>query len=218
MIKHTVLFIVSLTSLLFFLTFCQEKNEDGIPIIPKYQLVSILTEIQLLESYGSLPSAKQPFVRDSLNQYYEGIFKKYEVTREDFYFSMKEYGKNPVIMSEIYDLVLEELRAKETEYSSVDITQSTPIIAFSIQQICDIIYHTPLADELLHSKDTIDLAIFRDSLFTYIDQNDSILNSYGVNVESFKYSFIINTTESILFEQLKAQLRAIDEKENQLNP
>lgn len=204
--KFFTYFIVAI-ALLFF-TNCQEKEQLDARIIPKDKFVMILSEIQLLESYATLPSINQPFVRDSLDFYYNGIFKKHEISRSDFYYSMKEYAKNPIVMTEVYDLMIEELKAKELLFENIDVTTEAPIIVFSIQQLSEIIYLTPLA-EMLRTEDTISINSFRDSLFIYIDKNDSLLQSFGVNNNSFKYSFVINTTQSILFDQLKEQLKVL---------
>jgi hypothetical protein len=206
-------FIVAI-ALLFF-TNCQEEEQLDVRIIPKDKLVMILTEIQLLESHATLPSIHQPLVRDSLDLYYNAIFKKYEISRSDFYFSMKEYAKNPIVMTEVYDLMIEELRAKELLFENIDVTTEAPIMAFSIQQLSEIIYHTPLA-EILRTEDTISIDSFRDSLFVYIDKNDSLLQSFGVNNNSFKYSFVINTTQAVLFDQLKKQLKVLHEIDSSL--
>jgi hypothetical protein len=88
-------------------------------------------------------------------------------------------------------------------------------MAFSIQQLSEIIYQTPLA-EMLRTEDTVSINSFRDSLFAYIDKNDSLLQSFGVNNNSFKYSFVINTTQSILFDQLKKQLKVLHEIDSSL--
>lgn len=205
---YNLLKYITILILVFGLSNCQTKSTNTTVIIPKEKFVQILTEMQLLESHSTLPSVNQPFVRDSIINYYNGIFKKYEVNREEFYFTLKEYGKNPILMTEIYDLMLEELRNRALLYDKIDVTTEEPIMAFSIQQISEIIFQTPLA-EVLRNEDTINVDQFRDSLFLFIDKNDSLLQTFGVNRSSFKYSFIINTTQSVLFEQLKQQLKML---------
>jgi hypothetical protein len=212
-LNFSTYYIVAI-ALLFF-TNCQEEEKLDVRIIPKDKLLKILTEIQLLESHATIPSIHQPTVKDSLDLYYNGIFLKYEVNRADFYYSMKEYAKNPNIMTEVYELMIEELKAKELLFENIDVTTEAPIMAFSIQQLSEIIYQTPLA-EILRTEDTISIDSFRDSLFVFIDKNDSLLQSFGVNNNSFKYSFVINTTQSILFDQLKQQLKVLHEIDSSL--
>jgi hypothetical protein len=160
------------------------------------QMSSIIADLQLVETFSVIPSTQQPFVRDSLDFYCQGVLIAHQTNHTIFYHSLEYYSGFPTQLEAIYRKAIQILQQELTTYSAVDENSQEAIMAFSMQQIIQVLSETPFKEWLI-SEAVIDVNVFRDSVFNFIEQNDSIILQQGINLSSFKYSYVINATQPV---------------------
>jgi hypothetical protein len=91
----------------FLLVACSGNDEKKIPdsVLPKEKMTEVLVDIHLLEAVLNLNAGN--INKDNI----QGIdlFKKHNITKKKFDDSYAFYTENPEILTEIYDMVLNEL-------------------------------------------------------------------------------------------------------------
>jgi hypothetical protein len=190
----------------FILLNCDTSKDKNDYLLPPEEMSAIIADLQMVETFSVIPSTMQPFVRDSIDLYSQGVFISHNTKHQVFYHSLKHYSAYPDQLEAIYNQAKVILQSELEKYHSIDETAQETIMAFSMQQIVVILSDTPFKDWLL-SETEIDINQFRDSVFTYIEKNDSIILEQGINLSSFKYSYIINATQPVLFNQMREQLK-----------
>jgi hypothetical protein len=210
---------IALYIVLFFTTFfasCKEQiktnNNEFVDVIDADTYALILAEAQLIDAHTTLVRINQPYYKDSLSNYYAGLFEKYNVTSDAFYYSMKAYAYRPDELNEIYNKVL--IHLEEIENGLVDeLIITKPIVNISRQQVGNIIMDTPFLYSILNDS-TGRLEIIQDSLVNFIEANDSIVKLSNTNVASFQYSFILYSHQAPMYANLKSYIKGELEKEN----
>jgi hypothetical protein len=184
---------------------CSDKKQETTDstIIPQNKFTEILAECQLAESQMTVMRVLQPIYKDSILNYYAGIFKANNINSEDFYYSLKHYTKDPTLMDSIYSGILEILNNKSAELGPVELPKSN-LNAISRKQLGDIIYQTPYSEIII--KDHLNGINIREDLMTYIDSNIYLIDSAKVDRDSFQFSLIINTSTKIMYNQLQDYL------------
>ncbi len=207
MIKRCYNYVVHFLLLSLIISSCagnnNEEEEIHANLIPQSKFAAILAECQLAESQTTVTRVLQPIYKDSILNYYAGIFEANNITSKDFYFSLKHYSKDPDLLDSIYSESIGILKKKSDELGEIEIPIKK-LNAISRHQLGDIINQTPYADTFIN--DSVDLQIFRNSLMTYIDSNFYLLDSIHVNRDSFEFSFVINTSTKIMYNQLRDYL------------
>ncbi len=191
----------------FILTSCQTNESEKAAyqnLIPQDKFTEILAECQLAESQVSVLRVEQPIFKDSILNYYSGIFNTYNVSSLDFFYSLQEYSKDQRNLDSIYSNVLVILNKKSTELGDVEIPKSN-LNAISRQQLGDILFQTPISN-FITTDFNKDVSYLKDTLMNYIDSNTILLEDAKVNRDSFEFTFIINTSTSIMYNQLRDYL------------
>lgn len=204
----------------FFLVGCNESSTDKSnsydgDLIEKEEFIKIFAEAQLIESHISILRVYQPYYKDSVDNYYQGLFDKYNVNSESFYYSLKEYTKDPEEMNEIVVSAIAHLKDEETKLGNVESTKPN-LNALSRQQIGDIIYESPFKDMMIDGTPVI-ASIIRDSLFNYLDSFPDVVTKHGYSIESVRFTFVLNTNNSVMFNQLKEYVKNKVDKEKQID-
>jgi hypothetical protein len=185
---------------------CSTSNREQEGILTADKMSSIIADMQLVETFSVIPSSLQPFVRDSLDFYYQGVLNAHQTTHQQFYASLEFYSFYPDQLEAIYRNSILLLEKELELYANVDENSQETIMAFSMQQVLLVLAETPFKDWLL-SDEEINIGEFRDSVFQFIELNDSIILQQGINLSSFKYSYAINATQPVLFNQMREQLK-----------
>lgn len=190
----------------------EEKNTipEGIEILDEATFVKVFAEAQIIESHISVLRIYQPYYKDSVNNYYQGLFDKYNTDQEIFYYSMQEYSKDPELMDTILTQAIVYLKELETGLGDVKVPNQT-LNSLSRQQIGDIVSETPIKDLMLDADPAL-AELLRDSLFSYLDSFPNIVTSKGYNMESVRFTFVLNTNNKMMFNQLKTYLQNKDSK------
>lgn len=107
--------IIILACLMVFFSCQSEKTTEIIPqdLILEKKMIDVLIDIHITESALSLKN----FNRDSslsLYAYYKrDIYKKYQITEEQFKSSYDYYAKHSAIFDHIYEVVIDSIDVKE---------------------------------------------------------------------------------------------------------
>lgn len=197
-----------------FLVGCSEKPEgdSGVNnIIPEKEFTEILAECQLAEAQLTVARVLQPIYKDSILNYYAGIFDTYNISTSQFKESLKFYTKDPIKMDTIYANVLQILQKKSDDLGPIEIPKNN-LSAISRVQLGDIIHQTPFADSILLDSNYNTTQI-RESLMAYIDSNLYLIDTVKINRPSFEFSFVINSSNKIMYNELQDYLLTLKNKE-----
>ena len=105
---------------LFLLTDCnleRGNNTDPLPpnLIPSDTLVKILVDVHLIEASLKIKHTKKPDNERFTNLYYNQLFNKYGITREQLNQSLTYYQRHAEIFDKIYEQVITELNKLESQ-------------------------------------------------------------------------------------------------------
>ncbi len=100
-----------LVVLLFFVYSCSTAPKDysSNKIIPKDKMIKILVDFYLAEASILSQMQEGNYARDYAQYYYENLFKKYQINREEFLNSLKYYSFDIKQFSQIINATLLEL-------------------------------------------------------------------------------------------------------------
>ena len=168
-----------------------------------------MAEAQIIESHISVLRIYQPYYKDSVNNYYKGLFNKYNTTTESYYYSMQEYSKDPVLMNQMLSQAIDLLSKMEEELGDVKVTNQS-LNALSRQQIGDIVFETPISDIMIESEPVL-AEYLMDTLFHYLDSFPEVVTDKGYAMESARFSFVLNTSSTMMFNQLQTYLKSKNE-------
>ncbi len=88
----------------------REKKITGKEFIPKSVLVKVIVDIHLMDGITNDMSYYHKYNPGDSIDLYGPIFDKYNVDREMFDRTIREYSKYPQLLDEVYDQVLMELK------------------------------------------------------------------------------------------------------------
>ncbi|MCD6091858.1 MAG: DUF4296 domain-containing protein [Bacteroidales bacterium] len=115
------LFVVFL-GVAFLLSACAEKKQAPVKIpkvlLTEEKMAEIISEVQLIEAYLNQIPFSLRGKSDSNYVYYPLLFKKYEITKEEFLENLVYYSQNEDAITSIYDqsiILLNKIKAKDLE-------------------------------------------------------------------------------------------------------
>ena len=113
------------TLIILFLIICSISCSRKVasPPLSREKLILIYADIQLAETMNTNGNKyERPRTLDVMMQY-DAIFKKYNITPEEFYDSFSYYREHPKEMDELYEGVVEELTKRESENSKLSVEE-----------------------------------------------------------------------------------------------
>jgi hypothetical protein len=110
--------------LAFIIVACVHKKVENIGgakgmAIPREKLITIITEIQLVESALYLRQSQGSKVSYFSDYYYETVFRKHGISKADFNASMKYYQDRPTELDSLYSAVIMNLSKLQSEKGGV---------------------------------------------------------------------------------------------------
>lgn len=110
--------------LLFLVVSCADKQEkpatsSAMPpdsLISPARMVHILTDVHLIEAALLLERNEGLEPEDKPAFFYDGIFKKYNISRSRYDANMKYYADHPDEMTKIYDKVIQQIEARQKKF------------------------------------------------------------------------------------------------------
>ena len=75
-------------------------------------MAEVLADIHIAEATIQLASSEDDTIHQTYINYYNAVFEKYKITREQYIQSMDYYIKNPLLLQKIYEDVTEILSTK----------------------------------------------------------------------------------------------------------
>lgn len=109
--KNALLFLISLCFL-----GCVDAYEVVIPdtVLPKEKMAGVILDIHLVEATLNLNAGNvsKDTIEGKMNF---DVFKKHNITKEEYDKSYTFYAENPEALKEVYDMVLNELSKLQAE-------------------------------------------------------------------------------------------------------
>lgn len=104
----------------FFLFACTNPDSVSIPdsVLPEEKMAEMMTDIHLLEATMNIQVGNTDKMGPDGKAINFNIYKKHQVTKEQFEESYKFYTENPELLAEVYQLVLNNLSRMQAEVSS----------------------------------------------------------------------------------------------------
>lgn len=115
---HLAAILLAATILLGSAACKREKKISGQEYVEKEVLVQVLMDMHLMDGITNDMKFYRKFNPDDSIDIYGPIFKKYDVDREMYDRTIKEYSKYPQLMDEVYDLVLMQLNLLQDKIES----------------------------------------------------------------------------------------------------
>jgi hypothetical protein len=88
-----------------------QKTPAG--VIPKDQMISVLTDVHLVEAATTFKSMGGESPKDYAGPQYESVFQLHRTNRAQFVKSLKYYTSEPKELEEMYDEVITELSKRQ---------------------------------------------------------------------------------------------------------
>ncbi len=108
------IFVLLLITTLFS---CNKVKNSHVPadIIPEDKMVEIIVDVSIAESAINIQQRRGIAANKNVKKYFDEVFKKHNVKKEDFQKSFKYYSRDPKEMKKIYTEVIEDLSRKQSE-------------------------------------------------------------------------------------------------------
>lgn len=105
-----------LAGFVIFFFSCKEKASSAPEtVLPRAQFVQVLADVYTVEASLLVRAMPSDSSKNYAAAYYQLVFKKNNVSEEQFRESLDYYMKDPKTMDEIYKEVITELSKKEAE-------------------------------------------------------------------------------------------------------
>lgn len=101
---------------------CTNSNEQAKKQVPEDKMVSILSDIHVLEAKLEGDNMPQDSLASYLKYYYSSIFEEHGVEEEKFKATLDYYEHHPTKMDELYEKVVGELSKREADLQGADST------------------------------------------------------------------------------------------------
>ncbi len=85
-------------------------------LISPEKMVLILGDVHLVEAAMLLDQSAGKEIKVNGDLYYQGVFRKYHISRQRYDENLKYYRQNPAKMSKMYDKVIRDLETKEKHF------------------------------------------------------------------------------------------------------
>ncbi|MBL7943485.1 MAG: DUF4296 domain-containing protein [Flavobacteriales bacterium] len=110
--------ILSLVVLMFLISCGTKRTEKPEALLTEQKVAAVLTEVELLDAVYTLEYQKRDTSRQAMAGYYEEVYQRHGVTREQFSQSLEWYGKDPEKIRELRYKVYDELSRMQAELKS----------------------------------------------------------------------------------------------------
>lgn len=106
--------IISALLLFYILCSCNMK-EERMPdeILNQEEMVALMSDMQLAEAVIKLQVNRVDSTSVNSDSLFNKVFRKHNVNKETFKKNFDYYNSNPVLMEEIYNLVIEKLSEEQ---------------------------------------------------------------------------------------------------------
>lgn len=107
--------------ILFFCLFsaCTGDKGTSIPddVLPKEQMAKVMVDVHLLEASMNLNAynPQMAVIANNVIEFDVDVLKKNNISREQYNKSFEFYSRNPRLLAEVYDLVMNELSRMQAE-------------------------------------------------------------------------------------------------------
>lgn len=92
-------------------------GRDTLPegVLSKEQMIPVMVDVQIAEGSIAIGNLHGDSARQKIADYYNHIYERHQVSKEDFQKSLEYYTRHPKQMDQLYKEVLSELTRLEAE-------------------------------------------------------------------------------------------------------
>lgn len=191
--------------IVFFLISCSSNQETKIPsdIIQPNKMSDVFLDIHLMQSHIAQERIIDPYVLDSVNAFYNAIYKKHNITKAQYDSSLVFYSQNVTILDSIYDNMYAEL--KNLELKMKDVKYNVPDIKYlSRKELLVALNQLEFKDYLI--QDSVTFLQARDSLNKFVKNNINLMDSINIAPVQLRNSFSVYANSKKRMEELKKDL------------
>ena len=96
---------------------CSEEKKADIPstVISKQKMAEVMIDIHLLEATMNLNNYNIDRITNGNSSILYDVFKKHKITKKEYRESFNYYSQHPEILTEVYQLVLDNLSKMQAE-------------------------------------------------------------------------------------------------------
>lgn len=105
-----------LTVVLLAVTACNNRPKG---VLPKKDFTNLLVDVHIADGYLVEKAMLDKDLKNDSASYYNSVFKKYNINRQDFDENIAYYSENMVEFEEIYTEVIKKLEEKEKQIDSL---------------------------------------------------------------------------------------------------
>jgi len=151
------------------------------------EMSDILSELHLMEAHITTHRFNQKTISDSMYYFTNKILLNFNISEDEFNSALEYYSSKPKVIDSIYHIISKKLEAIDLELPDID-EDTYKITDLNKNQISKIINKTPYVNSLYNSDSTFRFLLeYKDSIFNFLKQNDSLLNN--INLHSFMFSY-----------------------------
>jgi hypothetical protein len=193
---------------LFFLVNCSQNKGEKIPegIIPFDTMSNIMLDVQLMESHLNSERMYDPYIADSTLAFYNAVYKKHNVLKEDYDSSLMYYSKHILLMDSLYNSVFAKLQEKEIELQDVSY-EIENFQYYTKQELVEQLNKLSIKKYLI--REDVSFIHAKDSLNKFIINNEKEFDSLGIPVIKLKNSFNIYSNSMKRMKDLQEELRKV---------
>jgi hypothetical protein len=185
---------------------CSQNKGEKIPegIIPFDTMSNIMLDVQLMESHLNSERMYDPYIADSTLAFYNAVYKKHNVLKEDYDSSLMYYSKHILLMDSLYNSVFAKLQEKEIELQDVSY-EIENFQYYTKQELVEQLNKLSIKKYLI--REDVSFIHAKDSLNKFIINNEKEFDSLGIPVVKLKNSFNIYSNSMKRMKDLQEELR-----------
>jgi hypothetical protein len=111
MLSKTTKNIIFILFLMLTLIACHKHNKNTIDIIPKNKMIDIMFDVHLIEAKININQMKGENPTNLTIEYYNALFKKYNITKAEYEKSIEYYAENPEKFEDIYIQIINKFNS-----------------------------------------------------------------------------------------------------------
>ena len=147
----------------------------------------ILLELHLMEAHITTQRFNQKTISDSMYYFTNNILLDYNISKTEFNSALEFYTSMPDVIDSIYHIMSKKLEKIDAKLPEID-ESNYKITHLSKSQVSEIIDKTPYINIINNSDSSFKLLFeYKDSIFNFLKQNDSLLDN--INIHSFMFSY-----------------------------
>jgi hypothetical protein len=199
--------IILILSLTIFVACNSEGDQTPKGVLPFKEMSDVMLDVQLLESHLNSQRMIDPYISDSIREFYNAVFKKHNISKNVYDSSMMYYASNITLLDSLYNNVFAKLQEMELELQ--DVNYETPNLQYyTKQELLNHLNKLSIKEYLI--REDVSFIHAKDSLNKFIITNEREMDSLDIHVIKLKNSFNIYSNSMKRMKDLQEELRKME--------